>query len=112
MYADIPGDFMRLKFETMGRSDPRSNVVIWVKLPFIVKNKIITKNVVCGHTDMSVFTSVSPVCIHRCCLNLSQMAVCLTHASGEWIAAVLQMDPGSAAHALLVSVEMVPIVKT
>lgn len=40
------------------------------------------------------------------------MAVCLTHALAEWIATVLQMDPGSVAHVLLVSVEMVPTVKT
>ncbi|KAF3842215.1 hypothetical protein F7725_024166 [Dissostichus mawsoni] len=36
------------------------------------------------------------------------MAVCLTLVLGEWIATALQMDPGSVAHALLVSVEMVP----
>lgn len=41
-----------------------------------------------------------------------QMAVCLTPALGEWTATALQMDPGSVAHALLVSVEMVPTAKT
>ena len=40
------------------------------------------------------------------------MAVYLTHALVEWIVTALQMDPGSAAHALLVSVEMAPTVKT
>ena len=40
-----------------------------------------------------------------------QMAVCQIHALLEWTATALQTDPGSAAHALLVSVEMVPTVK-
>lgn len=44
--------------------------------------------------------------------NALLMAVCLTHALVEWIATALQMDPGSVAHALLVSVEMAPTVKT
>lgn len=56
--------------------------------------------------------SVSIACIHSCHLNLLQMAVCRTHVLGEWIATVLQMDPGNVAHAQQVSVEMVPTAKT
>lgn len=59
-----------------------------------------------------MFKSISLVCIHSCHLNPLQMAVCLTHALGEWTATALQMDPGSVAHALPVSAEMVPTVKT
>lgn len=61
---------------------------------------------------MSAFTSASFVCNHSYHSNASQMDVCLTPALGEWTAAVLQMDPGSAAHALLVFAETVPTVKT
>lgn len=44
-------------------------------------------------------------------MNPLQMAVCLTRASGELTATVLQMAPGLVGHAQLVSVEMGPTAK-
>lgn len=53
----------------------------------------------------TMMTAVTPT-------TVPLMAVYLTLALVEWIVLVPQMDRGSVAHALLVSVEMVPTVKT
>lgn len=56
--------------------------------------------------------SVSLLYLNSSHAILSQMAVCLTLALGEWIVPALRTDPGIVAHAQQVSVEMAPTVKT